>query len=245
MERIRLTGVSKRYSRLQGPKLLAYWGWRFLFREDPWFWSLQDIHLTLQRGTSLGVVGSNGSGKTTLLRIIAGVTAPTLGTVAVDGKIVSLLELFASMQGELSGKENIRFNGTILGMRRREINRKFDEIVDFAGIRDFLEMPVKHYSSGMVMRLGFSVAIHTDADIILVDEAWSVGDADFQAKSFKRLEDLHRKGVTLILVSHDTSVLQKLTTKTLWLNKGRVEKFGETHEVISAYLHSFLSDRKS
>lgn len=245
MDRIRLIGISKRYSRLQGPKLLAYLGGHFFFREDPWFWSLQDVHLTLQRGVSLGVVGSNGSGKTTLLRIIAGVTAPTLGTVAVHGKVVSLLELFAGMQGELSGRENIRFNGTILGMRRREIDRKFDEIVEFAGVGDFLDMPVKHYSSGMLMRLGFSVAIHTDSDIILVDEAWSIGDADFQAKSFKRLEDLRRKGATLILVSHDTSVLQKLTTKTLWLNKGHVEKFGETREVISAYLRPAPGDRKS
>jgi lipopolysaccharide transport system ATP-binding protein len=245
MERIQLTNVSKRYSRLQGPKLLVYLGGRFSFWRDPWFWSLQGIDLTLQHGSALGIIGSNGSGKTTLLRIIAGVTVPTSGTMAIHGNVVSLLELFSGMQMELSGRENIGFNGIILGMRRREIKRKFDAIVDFAGIRDFLDMPLKHYSTGMMMRLSFSVAIHTSSDIILVDEAWSIGDADFQEKSFKRLENLRREGATLVLVSHDPSVLQRLTGTTLWLNKGRIEKFGETREVISSYLSSVSGDRKS
>lgn len=237
MDRIRLAGVSKRYSRLAGPKLVSSWIFDPTFSGRSWFWSLRNVDLQMARpGTSLGIVGSNGSGKTTLLRIIAGVTNPTTGTVIVHGRVVSMLELFAGMQPELTGRENVFLNGIVLGMRRHEIQRKLDSIVDFSGLGEFLDMPFKHYSLGMQMRLGFSLSTHVEASIFLVDEAWGIGDADFQTKSFQRLRELTRKGITLILVSHDASVLRQLTEETLWLHKGEVQAFGPTEKVINSYL---------
>lgn len=235
MERIRLAGVGKRYFRLGSAKLLA--SSLFLSGEKNWFWSLRGIDLTIDRpGTSVGIIGSNGSGKTTLLRIIAGVTMPTTGTVIVRGRVVSLLELFAGMQGELTGRENIFMNGLLLGMRRQEIRRMLDSIVQFAGIGEFLDMPFKHYSMGMQMRLGFSLSTHVEASIFLVDEAWGIGDAEFQAKSLERLRELGRSGATLILVSHDPIILRELTTEILWLHRGELVEKGPSEQVIQSYM---------
>ncbi len=209
--------------------------WRL--RGNPnWFWALKDVDLSLADGMSLGVIGANGSGKTTLLRLIAGVTRPTCGTLQVHGRIVPMLELFAGMQPEFTGRENVYLNGILLGMRRREIERKFDQIVDFAGVRNFLDMPLKHYSTGMGMKLGFGVAIHTDVQIMLLDEAWSIGDAEFQAKSLAQLHELRRKGITLIIVSHDLGLIQTLSDQALWLDHGLVRDFGPTQQVIDSYL---------
>ena len=239
MEIIRLSSVSKKYSRLEGVRLITnrdFW----MERESPhWFWALEHVNLSIPKGgTSLGVIGANGSGKSTLLRIIAGVTKPTYGTVVVHGRIVSLLELFAGMQPDLSGRENIILHGIILGMRRREIRRKFDAIAEFAGVEDFMDMPLKHYSTGMIMRLGFSVAIHVEADIILVDEAWSIGDIEFQNKSLQRLAQLREQGATLILVSHDMDVIRQQTQDVLWLQRGKVASCGPSDQVIRTYLDS-------
>jgi len=237
MDRIRLAGVSKRYFRLGGSKLLARWLFRRSSRGQDWFWSLRDVDLHIPRpGTSLGIIGTNGSGKTTLLRIIAGVTLPTAGTVTVHGRVVSMLELFAGMQPDLTGRENLFLNGILLGMRRREILHKLDSIVEFAGIGEFLDMPFKHYSLGMQMRLGFGLSTHVEASIFLVDEAWGIGDSDFQAKSFRRLRELKRQGVTLILVSHDPEILRQLADETLWLHKGETRAFGPTEKILSSYL---------
>lgn len=242
MERLLLAGVGKQYFRLAGPQLLA----RSLFHrgaaKQDWFWSLQDVNLVLDRpGVSLGILGANGSGKTTLLRIIAGVTMPTTGRVVVHGRVVSLLELFAGMQGDLTGRENIFMNGLLLGIRRHEIRRKLDSIVGFAGIGEFLDMPFKHYSLGMQMRLGFSLSTHVEASIFLVDEAWGIGDAEFQEKSFLRLKELARQGATLILVSHDLAVLESLAPTALWLHQGKVMAQGPSKQVIGAYLGSVHS----
>lgn len=236
MERIRLIDVSKRYWGLMGVQLLAGLALRRKAAQSHWFWALDKVNLTVAGpGKWLGIIGPNGSGKTSLLRIIAGVTQPTSGTVIVHGRIVSLLELFAGMQPDLTGRENIFLNGIVLGMRRREIQKKFDSIVEFAGVRSFLNMPLKHYSFGMQMRLGFSVATHVEAEIILMDEVWSIGDADFQSKGMERLKLLRQRGATLILVSHDLEVIRKLTEETLWLQSGRVAAFGPTDEVVRAY----------
>ena len=235
-DQIRCEGVSKRFLRGTVAQHLTRW---FVGRHPPedWFWALEDIHLVVTRpGTRLGVIGANGSGKTTLLRILAGVTNPTRGTLMVDGRVAPLLEPFAGMQPDLTGRENIFLVGTILGMRRREIQRKFDAIVGFAGVEPFLDMPLKHYSLGMTMRLGFSIAIHVEADIILVDEAWAIGDVRFQAKSVEQIQRLQTRGVTSILVSHDLDIIRKLADQVIWLRGGRIAALGPTASVINAYV---------
>ena len=228
MDRIHLENISKRFSRREGAVLLANWGfWRRENVGPNWFLALDRINLTISKsGKRLGIIGANGSGKTTLLRIIAGVTNPTNGTVAVNGRVVPLLEPVAGMQPDLTGRENICLIGAILGMRRREIQKKLEAVVEFAGVGDFLNMPLKHFSLGMIMRLGFSIAIHVDADIILVDEAWSVGDAEFQAKSLDRLRQLTTREATVIFVSHDLEIIRQQTDEALWLHQGRIAAMG-------------------
>ena len=239
MERVRLEVVGKQYFRLQRMDFLSN-NRRRQGEKSRWFWSVKDVSLLLEGGQWLGVVGANGSGKTTLLRIIAGVTAPTHGTVVVNGRIVSLLELFAGMQSDLTGRENIFLNGLLLGMRRHEIRRKFNSIVEFAGIGDFLDMPLKHYSTGMAMRIGFSVGLHVEAQIFLIDEAWSVGDSAFQEKSLGRLLSLSRQGAGVILVTHDLGIIRKYATETLWLDRGSVAGFGGSGPILQSYLRSNL-----
>lgn len=240
MDRVRFSGVSKRFSRRKGAKLLSNWGfWRKDVSGSNWFWALEDVSLTISGpGHRVGIIGANGSGKTTLLRIIAGVTRPTSGTVAVTGRVVPILELFSGMQPDLTGRENLYLNGLILGMRRHEIRKNLDSIVDFAGVKNFIDMPLKHYSMGMMMRLGFSIATHVDGNIILVDEAWGIGDEEFQTKSQERLQALSKKGATLILVSHDANIIRQLTDEVLWLKSGRVVTFGPTDQVVEAYLQA-------
>jgi ABC-type polysaccharide/polyol phosphate transport system ATPase subunit len=236
---IRFDRVSKLYSRLEGSKFLSNWGfWRDRSRTNSkrWFRALDNVDFALTKPGRIGIIGSNGSGKTTMLRIIAGVTMPTNGSVVVNGRVVPLLEVFSGMQPDLTGRENIYFSGIMLGMRRREIQRKFDAIVEFAGIEEFLDMQIKHYSLGMVMRLGFSVSIHVDAQIILVDEVWSIGDAEFQGKSFERLEALQKQGTTQILVTHDLKMLRELADEVLWLSHGRVVARGPAAQLIDTYL---------
>lgn len=236
---IRCEGVGKRFLRGTVAQRISHWRpWRPAAPAD-WFWALEQVALTVPHaGQRIGVIGTNGSGKTTLLRILAGVTAPTCGTVRVHGRVAPVLEPVAGLQPDLTGRENVHLIGTILGMRRREIQRKFDAIVAFAGVEAFLDMPLKHYSLGMTMRLGFSTAIHVDAGIILVDEAWSIGDAAFQAKSIERVQQIQAQGVTSLIVSHDLAIVRQLTTDALWLRGGRIAAFGPTESVIRAYVAS-------
>ena len=236
MVRVRLSHIHKKYCRLQGSQYIVRFPSMLRNPEKYWFWSLNDVGLELSAGQRMGIIGTNGSGKTTLLRIIAGVTNPTHGSVHVNGRVVSLLDLFSGLQSDCTGRENIALNGTLLGMRRREIEKKMDSIVDFAGISEFIDMPIKHYSTGMMMRLAFSVGVHVDAEILLIDEAWSVGDDEFQRKSLARIEALNKNGVALILVSHDMEILRKHTTETIWLNKGVTQAFGRSSDVINSYL---------
>ena len=199
------------------------------------FWALKDIDLELRQGESLGIIGANGAGKSTLLKILSRVTTPTEGWMTVRGRVGALIELGAGFHAELSGRDNVYIAGSILGMSRREITRRFDEIIDFAEIGEFIDMPVKKYSSGMFVRLGFAVAAHMDPDILLVDEVLAVGDSRFQKKCFEAMQKFRRSGVPVVLVSHFMYNIQRNCGEALLLSHGRVQHRGEVGEVINAY----------
>lgn len=199
------------------------------------FWALRDVSLQVKKGETLGILGSNGSGKSTLLKLIAGVSSPTEGKVRVTGRIAPLIELGAGFHPELSGRENVYLNGVILGMKRKEIDAKFDQIVEFAELKEFIDAPVKHYSSGMYLRLAFSVAVHTDPDILLVDEILAVGDKKFRNKCFAKWEELKQKGVTSLLVSHDVKQLQQFCDRAVFLQKGKLEEMQSVNAAIDRY----------
>ena len=205
--------------------------------ENDLFWALQDISFDVPKGVGLGIIGGNGSGKSTLLKILARIVLPTVGEVEVHGKVNSLLEVGTGFQPDLSGRENIYLNGSILGMSRQEIDSVFDEIVDFSGVGEFIDMPVKHYSSGMYSRLAFSVAANVTGDILLIDEVLAVGDAQFRKKCLGRMEGLltseHR---TVLFVSHSMESVMRFCTKALWLDRGRIRAFGDSEDVVTEYL---------
>jgi len=187
-----------------------------------WFWALQDVSLQVKRGDTVGIVGSNGSGKSTLLKLIAGVTRPTEGKIGTSGRIAPLIELGAGFHSELTGRENAYLNGVILGMTRKEIDAKFQEIVNFADLWDFIDQPIKHYSSGMYLRLAFSVAIHTAPEILLVDEILAVGDEEFQKKCLSKIGEYLHKGGTLLFVSHDIKLVKQICTHIVHIEKGKI-----------------------
>jgi len=199
-------------------------------------WSLRDVTLEVPEGTALGVIGRNGSGKSTLLKILTRITEPTSGVSRTRGRVGSLLEVGTGFHPELTGRENIYLNGAILGMDRRAIRRTFDEIVEFSGVRRFLDTPVKRYSSGMYLRLAFSVAAHLDADILLVDEVLAVGDAEFQRKCLGRMASVEREGRTVVFVSHNLDAIVRLCPTCVWLDQGSVVELGPAADVVDAYL---------
>ena len=202
-------------------------------------WALKNINFEVEQGEVLGIIGSNGAGKSTLLKILTRVTSPTEGKAIINGHVSSLLEVGTGFHPELTGKENIYLNGAILGMKKKEINKKFNEIVEFAGVRKFLNTPIKRYSSGMSVRLAFSVAVHLEPDIFLIDEVLSVGDAAFQKKSLGKMEEVTKKNKrTIIFVSHNMRAIQNLCKKTILLDKGEIIKVGPTKEIIQDYLYS-------
>ena len=203
-----------------------------LFQE---FMALKDVSLDIRKGESWGIVGRNGSGKSTLLKLITGILRPYRGTVTVAGTVAPLLELGAGFDQELTGRENIMMNGLILGMTKQEVNARFDEIVDFAEIAEFLDVPLKNYSSGMKSRLGFSVATCSRADILIADEVLSTGDKAFQAKCEKRMETLLSGGTTLLFVSHNISMVRRMCERALWLDKGVEVAQGEAGPVLDRY----------
>jgi len=203
---------------------------------DGYFWALRDISFEVKHGEVIGIIGRNGAGKTTLLKIISRITEPTQGTVDIYGRVGSLLEVGTGFHPELTGRENIYLNGAILGMRKTEIERKFDEIIDFAEIEKFIDTPVKFYSSGMYMRLAFSVAAHLEPEILLVDEVLAVGDAEFQKKCLGKMGDVSRQGRTVLFVSHNMSAIRKLCPGTILLNMGSIVMAGPTESVIARYL---------
>jgi lipopolysaccharide transport system ATP-binding protein len=200
------------------------------------FWALRDVSLDVQTGEVLGIIGPNGAGKSTLLKILSRITNPTTGRVEGHGRVGSLLEVGTGFHPELTGRENVYLNGSILGMRKAEVDRRFDEIVDFSGIERFLDTPVKHYSSGMYVRLAFAVAAHLDPEILIVDEVLSVGDSEFQRKCLNKMEGVARGGRTVLMVSHSMAMVQALCSRAVLLKEGRIVADGTPTETLGVYL---------
>jgi ABC-type polysaccharide/polyol phosphate transport system ATPase subunit len=205
-------------------------------RPDETFTALEGVSFEVPRGATFGVIGENGSGKSTLLKLVAGITKPSRGTLAVDGRVSALIELGAGFHPEISGRENVSINGIMLGLTRREVERRFDEIVDFAELREFIDAPVKTYSSGMYMRLGFAVAIHVDPDVLLIDEVLAVGDEAFTRKCLDKIAEFHRRGKTILFVTHSLGLVEKMCDDALWLRHGRAADRGDPKRVVDAYL---------
>jgi len=201
-------------------------------------WSLRDVTFSVDQGTALGVIGPNGAGKSTLLKIINSITTPTHGRCRTRGRVGSLLEVGTGFHGELTGRENTFLNGAILGMSRQEVKRRLDDIVEFAGLERFMDTPVKRYSSGMYLRLGFSIAAHMEAEILLVDEVLAVGDAEFQRKCLGKMDEVERSGRTVLFVSHNLDAMARLCATSVWLDQGRVRGHGPTGQIIDAYMRS-------
>ena len=203
------------------------------------FWAVKDVSFEVRRGECLGLIGHNGAGKSTLLKILSRITAPTMGRVEVEGRVGSLLEVGTGFHGELTGRENIFLNGSILGMDRAYILRRFDEIVEFAGVRKFIDTPVKRYSSGMGVRLAFSVAAHLEPEILLVDEVLAVGDAEFQKKCLGKMGEVSKgEGRTVLFVSHNMVAIKSLCSTGLYLQNGTLRKNGSINDVIQSYLNN-------
>jgi lipopolysaccharide transport system ATP-binding protein len=207
------------------------------------FWALRDVSLDIEPGSVLGLIGANGAGKSTLLKLLSRITLPTEGELRLRGRVGTLLEVGTGFHPELTGRENVFLNGAILGMRRQEIIARFDEIVEFAGINQFLDTPVKRYSSGMHVRLGFAVAAHLQPEILLVDEVLAVGDYKFQRKCMGKMDDVAKEGRTVVFVSHNSSAIKRLCERSVWLDGGRIREQGPTQEVLHSYLASASEDR--
>lgn len=247
MDRVQFQGVSKQY--VLGQQLNAREALVRAFRtavgqertQASSLWSLRDVSFSVGDGEAVGLVGRNGAGKSTVLKILAGITSPTTGLSRTRGRVAALLEVGTGFHPELTGRENVFLNGAILGMSRRDINARFDQIVDFAGTERFLDTPVKRYSSGMHLRLAFAVAAHLEPDVLVVDEVLAVGDAEFQRKCIGRMAEAEEEGRTLVFVSHDLETLSRICRRALWLDQGRVREAGPTRHVVHAYLASGLS----
>jgi ABC-type polysaccharide/polyol phosphate transport system ATPase subunit len=233
---ISVQGISKLYRIYDSPsgrlKEILLRGKRKYHRD---FWALRDVSFEVPAGETIGVIGRNGAGKTTLLQIIAGVLQPTEGAVTVEGRVTALLELGSGFNHEYTGRENILLSGQILGFTEAEMKERLDVVVRFAELQEFVDQPVKNYSTGMIMRLAFAAAIHVDPDVLIVDEALSVGDAYFQRKSLDRIEYFRQAGKTVLFVSHDPRLIQRFCTRALWLESGKTAMIGEAKEVVTAY----------
>jgi lipopolysaccharide transport system ATP-binding protein len=236
---VRVENVSKKFrlykERNQTIKSAIMRG-RTSVHED--FWALNDVTFDVAAGSTFGLIGSNGSGKSTLLKCLAKIYQPEKGSIVANGKVAALLEVGSGFHHELSGRENVFLNGSILGMSKKEITRKFDEIVDFSGVEQFIDQPVKNYSSGMYVRLGFAIAINVDPDVLVVDEVLAVGDAEFQQKCYQKFRDFKEAGRTVILVSHSMDTVQAMCDKAAWLRHGNMMAVGEAEPTIKAYLDS-------
>jgi lipopolysaccharide transport system ATP-binding protein len=249
---IQAEGLGKRYRRALGPRrndtlrdTLANFARSPLAAlrrpQHETFWALQDVSLEVREGEVLGLIGRNGAGKTTLLKILSRITRPTTGWAEIRGRVRSLLEVGTGFHAELSGRENAYLSGSILGMSKNEIDRKFDEIVAFAEIDKFIDTPVKHYSSGMYVRLAFAVAAHLEPEILLVDEVLAVGDINFQKKCLGKMGDVARQGRTIVLVSHQMNQMRRLCHSVMWVDVGHIRMTGRPHEVVSSYESAMAS----
>jgi len=206
--------------------------------------ALNGVSFKVKKGEAFGVIGENGSGKSTLLKLIAGITKPTSGNLKVNGKVSALIELGAGFHPEISGRENVYINGIMLGLSKKEINQKFDDIVKFAELEEFIDAPIKTYSSGMYMRLGFSVAINVNPDIFLIDEVLAVGDASFVPKCLDKIDDFRRRKKTILFVSHDLNNVEKICDKVIWLKEGKIQRMGQPKRVIDAYLQDIAEKKE-
>jgi lipopolysaccharide transport system ATP-binding protein len=206
------------------------------------FWALQNVSLEVPRGASVGVIGRNGAGKSTLLKLLAGITAPTRGRIVMEGRVAALIEVGSGFHPELTGRENVFLSGALLGMRRREIALKLDRIVEFAGVQPFIDTPVKWYSSGMYVRLGFAIAAHMEPHILLVDEVLAVGDAEFQGKCLQRIQELKRQGTTNLFISHDLTAIERLCDSAVLLERGEIVAAGSAGEVVTSYHRRLTAD---
>jgi lipopolysaccharide transport system ATP-binding protein len=243
---IQVNGVSKKFCR--SLKRSMWYGFRDILRDTASlrtksdrlrrkeFWAVDDVSFELRKGDRLGLIGPNGAGKTTLLKMLNGIIIPDKGNLRIKGRVGALIQLGAGFHPQLTGRENIFINGAILGMGKREIDKKFDAIVEFADIGDFLDTPVKHYSSGMFVRLGFAVAIHCEPEVLLVDEVLAVGDLNFQSKCMEQIGRLCEEGTTVILVSHDISKIERVCGKAIWLDNGHLMKIGSIKDVVNSYM---------
>ncbi len=206
------------------------------------FWALRDVSIAVPAGSVYGLIGHNGSGKSTLLKLITGIYRPTSGSIRVEGRVAALIELGAGFHPDMTGRENIRLNGSILGLSKKEVADATDEIIDFSGLREFIDDPVKHYSSGMYVRLGFSVAVHLKPDVLLVDEVLAVGDEEFQRKCFDHLAALRKSGKTIVVVSHGLGQIEALCDEVTWLEHGEAQVTGSASTVVGAYLQRVNSE---
>jgi lipopolysaccharide transport system ATP-binding protein len=258
---IQARGLSKRYSLQSIAAQVEYrtlseqiancvsYPWRWLTQpkrtaENPgWFWALQDVDFDVQHGEVIGIIGRNGNGKSTLLKILSKITAPTRGYADMQGRVCSLLEVGTGFHPELTGSENIFLNGSILGMTRREIQNKYDAIVAFSEVEQFLNTPVKRYSSGMRVRLAFSVAAHMDPDILIIDEVLAVGDLAFQQKCLKRMSEFASTGRTILFVSHNMPAVESICKRTLLISQGQIVEDGETHAIVAKFVRSMTQQQ--
>lgn len=202
-------------------------------------WALKDVSFTIEQGEVVGVIGRNGAGKSTLLKLLSKITYPTSGKISLRGRVAALLEVGTGFHEELTGRENIYLNGSILGLKKKEINQRMPEIIAFSGVEKFIDTPIKRYSSGMRLRLGFAVAAYLEPDILLVDEVLAVGDVEFQKKCLNAMDDLRNSGRTVIFISHNMTAIENLCPRTIWVDNGKIQKDGDTREVIAAYLSTF------
>jgi lipopolysaccharide transport system ATP-binding protein len=209
------------------------------------FYALNDVSFNVNPGESIGIIGKNGAGKSTLLKILSKITPPTSGRIISRGRIASLLEVGTGFHPELSGRENIFMNGSILGMRKQEIAKHFDAIVEFSGVEKFIDTPLKRYSSGMQLRLAFAVAAHLEPEVLVIDEVLAVGDAEFQKKCLGKMNEVSKSGRTVLFVSHDMNAIEQLCSKTIILQKGKLKAYGDTHQLINAYLNEDNNYEKS
>jgi len=209
-------------------------------------WALKDINLEIKQGEIIGIIGKNGAGKTTLLKILSRITSPTNGTISIKGRTASLIAVGTGFHPELTGRENIYLNGSILGLRKHEIDQRFDKIVDFSGVEKYIDTPVKRYSSGMYVRLGFSVAAHLEPDILIVDEVLAVGDAEFRQKALGKMQDASKEeGRTVLFVSHNMAAIRQLCTKCILLEKGGLKEIGQTERIVKNYLGNIYGSKRS
>ena len=264
---IEFNNISKEYrlglvsTRTLSHDMNRWWKTKILRKEDPYLkigevndrahkgeseyvWALKDINLKVEQGEVLGIIGKNGAGKSTLLKILSRVTSPTTGTIRARGRIASLLEVGTGFHPEMTGRENIYMNGAILGMIKKEIDRKLDEIVDFSGVERYIDTPVKRYSSGMTVRLGFAIAAHLEPEILVVDEVLAVGDAEFQKKAIGKMQDVSRgDGRTVLFVSHNMESILKLCKKGILLSDGKIDDYNNINEVVNKYQNSFFNKK--